>query len=127
MKLNLIPLLLIAMTACGATTKTAFFTYDFTGGVLCSPTVQVNCYDHFEVGILSGGLFQSLGTIPIPANATGSMAISGDFQVPGFGSMTFAVIMVTKDQAGARATSDPLLATYVASVKPGPPTGLVVK
>lgn len=124
-KLGLLGLLLV-VSACGSTPATATFNYDFTGGVTCVGA-QNNCYDHFEVGVLSGGLFNSLGTIPIPPSATGPMSVSGGFNIPGMGTQTFSVIMVAKDQAGARSASDPSLVTYVFTVRPGAPTNLVIK
>lgn len=112
-----------------AATVTVQFSYDFTGATLCSSSITMNCLDHFESGVLNGTTFTSMLTIPVPANATGLVSnITGSFKENvAFGTtVTFAGIIVAKDSAGNRITSDPTQAVASASALPTAPTAFSV-
>lgn len=129
-------MLLIALTlvlvsfpaSAKASTITATFAYDFTGGVACSATVTTNCYQQFEIGILVGAALSTQAVVPMPALAvpSGPVAnITGGFSFAGgFGTQTVAVIVVAKDSTGARVTSDPTKASATVIVIPGAPTSV---
>lgn len=107
---------------------TVSFNYNFTGTTPCTPTVTANCLEKFEVGILSGAVFNTLTSIPLPANPIGAVnGIGGAFQYNGsYGQVTLSAIVVARDAAGNRITSDPTKATVSVLIPPNTPTGISI-
>lgn len=104
------------------------FNYNFTGATPCSATVTTNCIEKFEVGILTGAVFNTQVSVPLPANPTGQVnGISGAFAYQAtFGTQTIAAVAVAKDATGQRITSDPTKATAVVTITPSSPKNIVV-
>lgn len=129
MKIQTIGLFLLSILSAmaNAATISGKAPYDFTGSTICSAIVTSNCLDHLEFGILVGTAFNTLESIPIPAGAAGAVIITVPavtFNIA-FGSTQFSLVMVAKDGAGNRITSDPAksMAVFVVTPNaPGPPS-----
>jgi hypothetical protein len=101
--------------------QTIPFTYAFgSAPVLCTPAVQTHCLDHFEVSWVPQAVIPP-GTNPlviaIPGGATGTMPFTAALAglLP-WGSYTVSVVIVGKDAAGNRVTSDPTKAQVQVNV-----------
>lgn len=118
---------LIAVSAFAADISVSF-NYNFTGSAVCSATVTTNCIEKFEAGILTGSVFNTQVSIPLPANPTGQVnGISGAFAYQAaFGTQTISAIAVAKDATGQRITSDPAKTTAVVTITPSSPKNIVV-
>jgi len=121
-------LFLLILPSLWAADVTMTWTYDFTGGKVCSATVTSNCFEKFETGTLAGTTFTKLSDVPLPPNPTGIVTgISSNFQYNSdFGSKTLSVIMVAKDNAGVRITSHPEGAKVDVVIPPSVPSNVKV-
>lgn len=125
--IRLVSILLLCWTAFAAEISVSF-NYNFTGATACSVTVTTNCIEKFEAGILTGAVFNTQASIPLPANPVGQVnGISGSFTYQAaFGTQTIAAVAVAKDATGQRITSDPTKATAVVTITPSSPKNIVV-
>ena len=120
-------LILFCLSARGADISVSF-NYNFTGATTCSATVTTNCIEKFEAGILTGAVFNTQVSIPLPATPTGQVnGITGTFSYQAaFGTQTISAIAVAKDATGQRITSDPTKTTAVVTIPPSAPKNIVV-
>ena len=101
MKKALMLLLATAVAFAAASSVTVNFSYDFTGETPCSPTLQADCIDHFEVGTYYQSVFVGKASVPAPASPSGVTSLSGTFPLAKYGAVPIAVVSVARDSAGA--------------------------